>query len=557
MRNNASKIIKENATSLVSIEKSPFYFLDVSVRDDRRKILEITEEKSLTHDPDECSRARADLTNPRNRIALEMAWLPGVAPKKAKDLVAAIRKTPESFISGLEIEPLASANLMAGVIELLNPELEVDEWAKWILALAKSIDAVEPDRVLRLINEDRTVSGFTEIKAVDQIEKEIDSRKVAFKEAVKYALDSLDAQKLVETMTAVVEIATDNGNQHAPTLIDEVVDGYQIEAQPHLLAGIEKIQKIIEHARSTISNGEQSLLGVIDTLEKVVREWDIIAQPIQVSLKSRGLEHEISLDLGRQIRSLGVDVANENGFFNASKKITHILQDVFAELPDFAARLNEDSETLEDLFQQREEASAEAEEWKSSIAYEADIGAIFKDKLKISSEGIEWKNKTFPLNKITRVRWGGVKHSVNGIPTGTTYTVAFGDSNSEGTVELRREEVYREFLDRLWKTVCVRLMHDTLVALKNGEKIKYGDAIIDDYGVELTRHKFFSSERAYFKWDKVSTWSADGNFIIGAQDDKKCYSQISYLYAANAHIIQSCISASFKKWKGRLSGLLD
>ena len=83
---------------------------------------------------------------------------------------------------------------------------------------------------------------------------------------------------------------------------------------------------------------------------------------------------------------------------------------------------------------------------------------LFKDTLSNSAQGVSWKEKTYPLNSITRVRWGGVRHSVNGVPTGTDYTVAFGDNRSESVVSIKREATYTKFTEKLWRAVCARLM---------------------------------------------------------------------------------------------------
>src|SRR3546814_11568243 len=78
---------------------------------------------------------------------------------------------------------------------------------------------------------------------------------------------------------------------------------------------------------------------------------------------------------------------------------------------------------------------------------------MFKDTLSISPDGISWKGQSFSLDSITRVRWGGVRHSVNGVPTGTTYTIAFGDKRSEAVVELKKEDIYSKFIEKLWRAV--------------------------------------------------------------------------------------------------------
>lgn len=546
-----------NTEQQTSIEKNPFAILGLSTRDDRHRIIEVSEEKSLSFDPEVCAKARADLTNPRNRLTIEIAWLPGVSPKKTRELLSVVRNNPNALLNQLDIEPLALANLIASAIEITNEQLSVDEWSAWILKLAKTFEAIDPEKVLRDINEDRSVSGFQEIKSIDLIEKEIILRRRLYKEVVRNALDRMDSIKLVEVVTSVVNISTETGTKHALILIDDVVDAYQLETQAPLQKGIDNIFLLIKKIRDESPKDEASLMPAIDVLKSSIIEWDKIAQPIQLSLRSRGLEHDLSFGLAGRIRSLAVDLTNEHGFLEATRKITELLREAFAELPEFSAKLKEDAETLDDLFRQRDRAKEDEASWREEISYEVELGVIFKDKFSISPDGISWKSHHFKLEEITRVRWGGVRTSVNFIPTGTNYTIAFGNNIEEAVIELTNQNLFSAIIQRLWKAVCVRLMMVTIQSLKDGAKLKFGDALIDDDGVELTKHKFFSSERSYWKWSQVQTWTSDGKFIIGAKDDKKSYSQISYLTDANAHVIEACISTAFKNWKGHLSGLLD
>jgi hypothetical protein len=172
---------------------------------------------------------------------------------------------------------------------------------------------------------------------------------------------------------------------------------------------------------------------------------------------------------------------------------------------------------------------------------------VFKDTLSISPDGVSWRGQSFPLDAITRVRWGGVRHSLNGIPTGTTFTLAFGDNRSEVVVELRREDVYSAFIEKLWRAVGIRLLTELLEALKAGRQIPFGEAIIRDDGVTLTRHKFLGNEQVRFAWHQIQVWSADGSFVIGAKDDRKAYAQLPYMTMPNVHILEQCIRMAFKK----------
>jgi hypothetical protein len=184
---------------------------------------------------------------------------------------------------------------------------------------------------------------------------------------------------------------------------------------------------------------------------------------------------------------------------------------------------------------------------------------IFKDILSISPEGLAWKNQRFPLDAVTRVRWGAVRHSVNGIPTGTTYTLAFGDNRTEAVVELKNETTYATFIEKLWKAVATRLLMELLKTLQAGHEMSFGEATLRDDGVTLIKHKFLgANEPIRCSWEQVHIWSADGAFYIGAKDDQKTYVGLSYIHAANTHVLAQALQLAFKNpGMRRLSDVLQ
>jgi hypothetical protein len=254
-------------------------------------------------------------------------------------------------------------------------------------------------------------------------------------------------------MTLAVDSVTAGGEDHAPELIDELVDSYEVETQGFLQKEAENIHKLIKAARDSAKSGEGAVKLLVDKLEVVARNWDKVAQPIQLSAKARGIEHRPSNELAFSTRSLAIDLFNEHDMLMQSKRITSLLQELFSELPELSERIEQDADVLEDIFHNRKQAEARRKEWEREITYRAEIGMVFKDPLSISPDGVAWKDRRYPLDAITRVRWGGVRHSVNGIPTGTAYTLAFGDNRSEAVVELKYQEVYSAFIDKLWRAV--------------------------------------------------------------------------------------------------------
>lgn len=552
-------IKQEPRLTTTALHQSAFAVLGVTTRDNRKRIVELAEEKSLELDHDVCQKARSDLTNPRTRLSAEIAWLPGVSPRKATQLIENLLNDPMAIRGESGLPTLAHLNLLAAAFEAVDGKHEADDLAEFIMEAAYLAEELTPEEVLRDINEDRAVSGFPEARALDQIEAELTERKRYYRGAIKDALDRLPPVTLIQVMTETVDGVTSGGEDHAPGLIDDLVDSYEVETHGILQKEAENVHKLIKAARDHAGSGEAAVKPYVDKLDAVARNWDKIAQPIQLSSKARGIDHEASRDLAYEIRGLAIDLFNKHDMLAHSKRLTGLIQELFSEVPEIADRVEEDADALADIFQQRKQAASRKEEWAREITYRAEIGVMFKDALSISPDGVSWKGQNFPLDSITRVRWGGVSHSVNGIPTGTTYTIAFGNRNSEAVVELKKQDVYTTFIDKLWRAVCVRLLTEMLEALKDGRDLHFGDALLHDDGITLVRRKFLgSNEKVRCSWGQVHVWSADGSFCIGAKDEKKINAGISYIHGANTHILEQAIRMGFKKpGMRRLSDLLQ
>ena len=538
----------EPRLTTTALHQSAFSVLGVTTRDNRKRIVELAEEKSLELDHDVCQKARSDLTNPRTRLSVEIAWLPGVSPRKASQLVENLVNDPMAIRQESGLPTLAHLNLLAAAFEAVDGKHDADDLAEFIMEAAYLAEDLTPEEVLRDINEDRAVSGFPEVRALDQIEAELTERKRYYRGAIKEAINRLPPMTLIQVMTETVDGVTSGGEDHAPGLIDDLVDSYEVETHGILQKEAENVHKLIKAARDHAGSGEAAVKPYVDKLDAVARNWDKIAQPIQLSSKARGIDHEASRDLAYEIRGLAIELFNKHDMLVQSQRLTGLIQEIFSEVPEIADRVEEDADALADIFQQRKQAASRQDEWAREITYRAEIGVMFKDTLSISPQGLSWKGQNFPLDSITRVRWGGVSHSVNGVPTGTTYTIAFGNRNSEAVVELKKQDIYNTFIDKVWRAVGVRLLTEMLEALKDGRDLHFGDALLHDDGITLVRRKFLgSNEKVRCSWGQVHVWSADGSFCIGAKDDKKVNAGISYIHGANTHVLEQAIRMGFKK----------
>ena len=158
----------------MNLSQNPFYILQASPRDTRQRIMELAEERSLLTDPETCSQARLALTTPRKRLAAEVAWLPGIGPTRARNMLALVESSPGKLFTAQNLPPVARANLlaagMARVFDGSDENITPEDITEWVIELAWEFEDIEPESLRTLINEERNIAGFPPVPDTQDIE---------------------------------------------------------------------------------------------------------------------------------------------------------------------------------------------------------------------------------------------------------------------------------------------------------------------------------------------------------------------------------------------------
>ncbi len=85
-----------------------------------------------------------------------------------------------------------------------------------------------------------------------------------------------------------------------------------------------------------------------------------------------------------------------------------------------------------------------------------------KIKLLISPDGVHWKDWTIGLKEIARVRWSDTNHPVSR----AAYSITVGAKRTFVQIELEKQEVFTEFIGKLWKAVGARLLKEIMEGLR-------------------------------------------------------------------------------------------
>ena len=153
----------------------------------------------------------------------------------------------------------AKVNLLAAGLSRIPANTPFNDFATWILELAWAFEKIDPEELCAMINEERIVSGFPEVTDLSMVEAEIQERRRHYRQVIKSALDKLSPKELVMAVTVAVKYATDNGEEHGPILIDDVVDLYEVEAQAFLEKETRNIEALVENLKATADSKQSGL----------------------------------------------------------------------------------------------------------------------------------------------------------------------------------------------------------------------------------------------------------------------------------------------------------
>ena len=403
--------IFETYTGMDLLQNS-FYILNATQRDNRHRIMELAEKQSLLSDADKCMEARTELTNPRKRISAEVAWLPGVPPERVYDillllelsvgnrlgcdkptsvapvdsLAATLARLPYAKKSNVADEvleilklskedfteigeflgihiltPIARANLLAARM-LRLPDYTLDIVAEWILAIVQTFENINPSEVQAILNVEREDSDFPEVTELSAIALEIQNCRRYYQQVIKFALDNIHSAKgRVKAVMIVVESATDSDTNHWSILVEDTVDAYEEGAEAILETEEKNIETQDKKIRIAADEGtaDAILAPMVDELLQSVKDWEIIAQPIQLNRNRQGLHHNTSHNVADRVRLLAIFLFNEYDKLYFSLQILNALKEVFAEVPEINDRITADLEILNKIANQREQKKNE------------------------------------------------------------------------------------------------------------------------------------------------------------------------------------------------------
>lgn len=356
----------------MSLLSNPFHVLHLSTRDRRQRIQENAENQSLTDESEIYESAKSALINPRTRLEHEMMWLPGVSPKRADQIIQDVQEHPNELLRELtDLTHLARCNVYSTILEMQKTNLyhsslqfgrystaEKDSMrADCIELLCLEFEEINKSELLRLINADRLVAGFSEIQTEEQITTGLRSVEDAYICAVQQSLEH-------NTDTIKLLVDAKKRNSQIPRLLEEAIDRKRLSIKDELERSAAEISDLLATFREELrksSKRNADFLLQLEIIKQRISEWNKISMPFQMLDNSRGQQEPMSSGFAVTIRSFAVDIANEFEMLMETKKLIETLKEGFPLLNIFSGKIEEDAKTLDNLVQQQKKSIQQAQ----------------------------------------------------------------------------------------------------------------------------------------------------------------------------------------------------
>lgn len=534
-----------------SLHQSPFWLIGASTRDNRQRIVELADEHSLSIDDTTLRETRTMLTNPRKRLGAELAWFPGVDPERVIRLVTMARDNVGVVMVEDDLPPLAQANLLCSNFEQLTDKTPIATAGESIARFCDLIDRISPEATLRSINADRTCAAFPPLNDVGQIQEGLRERTAVYRTHIKALLDQLTPMQLIATMSKAVQVATHDASQPPPRQLVDLIDAYEVEAQGFLQAEATNLQTLIQRAREILPKDSAQLSQLLDRIERLVRNWHRVAQPVLLARAANGLEHRAARELATAIRSFGVFLINEHQRDKALHRLVTLLQELFSHMPSIANLINEDLVVLEKIARNTQVRDTDL---RHGETIEINLGD--EGMLQASAIGLRYGGKLYPLGSITQLGWSAVRRTVDGVTTGMIHTVIWGNEDRNATLALDDERLVEPVLNLLWRACGYRLMLDLAASVGIGHRYRFGNVEVFDEGVVLLQRTLFGTRQTILKWRQISADWENGDYVIASSANYNRRVVLDPITVPNIPILEQALRAVLRDKLERMSMLL-
>ena len=343
----------------MKLQSNPFYILHVPCSAGRREIVSAADEMSFVLDSETCANAQNALIHLPKRITAEIGWFFDVDA----DVIASIRACIDEK-SPISTDALSSLSRLNATLYNFTLSDESDPYALGyaILEIDEQYTGLNIDEITQRLNLNRSAAKLATVQSQD-VSAELGKKRDEIRQIITEKLSSMDQDSYIELITMLAEKCIADEDYEDGVVLSDVVDQYEVRMQSAMEERAEGIETQIERIKHL--ENDSAMDDQLNALIRSVQEWDSLAQPLQLKSQASGMPHEISEQLGADLRGLALYLHNEKGKTKEALTLVDAMKDVFAELGTLSDQFESDSDVLNDLLQGEKETQEVLSELES------------------------------------------------------------------------------------------------------------------------------------------------------------------------------------------------
>jgi len=324
---------------------NPFRVLGAVPEDDRRRLIELSDEASLLGE-DNAEDSLNQLLNSQRRLDAEISWFPGCTSDQTEAILAyPDAKEPAPYPQLPEGSALAAFNAAHVLLETWQVS-DVGSAVALCKSLAGLDAKINTEALMEQINAGREKAGFQLITDVSDVRYRLDNLRHSVSQRLLERMEQVKGCALTDMMNRVADVYKDAGSN----LSEVLVSAYELKIHEQA----ERMQdEIVSDCKSALNQGaEYQRKTYVNKVLRNLKEWHKITAPVRRVNAQKGLAGDDARKIFHEVREMAVNLQNKFNMTDDCFSLTRELHTTFSDVPGAREMLDKDLDALNKIRQQ-------------------------------------------------------------------------------------------------------------------------------------------------------------------------------------------------------------
>jgi tetratricopeptide (TPR) repeat protein len=246
-------------------------------------------------------------------------------------------------------------------------------------------------------------------------------------------------------------------------------------------------------------------------------------------------------ELGRALRSLGIDLHNEHGLTDQALKATGVASQLLVD-EGLADQLKKDKAELERILNERKKQEAEQAKWNKKIQ-------IRSDEFEVNKDFVRYNSVKIPADEITGLKFGIFRQIVNGIAS-SSYLIDIRGRGTSISTECKRvfrseDQAHADFtaiLEAVFHQLIPGFVFKLAELITSGKgTVQIGPLLLTQHGVQCETGSLWWKKQLTIPYAALSFSDHQGHVHVSAKQPEAVSFSMDRRAVWNAVIVEKLV----------------